>query len=135
MSSLLRDLESSTARIVGALRHSGCTVDHSMDSLAETDRFIDDRSSRGVARPAGLLADGLGQKLFALGGCVGEVVRRQYGGTWQVDDDGPRGETDVEVRLPEGGVVRPVRRVMRRFRNGPEDSISVYGTMIGRTGR
>ena len=36
----------------------------------------------GRGRPGGLLADGTGTRLFAIGSYVGEVVCRHAGGTW-----------------------------------------------------
>ncbi|MGW7302360.1 hypothetical protein [Streptomyces sp. NPDC054829] len=132
MSPLLQDIESSSEWIANALQYSGYTADYTPASFAEIDRFIDDHSSNGVARPGGLLADGLGQKLFALGAYVGETIRRQRGGTWQADDSDPRGEINVELHLAEGGVIWPVQRVMKRFKNGTEESIATYGAMIGR---
>ncbi|MEU6260743.1 hypothetical protein [Streptomyces sp. NPDC047043] len=130
MATLLQDVSSASEWIAGALQHSGYQADFSPESLAEIDRFLDDHSSEGSALPGGLLADGLGQKLFALGAYVGETIRRERGGTWQADDDDPRGEINVELHLPEGGVVWPVQRVIKRFKNGPEDGIAVYGSLI-----
>ncbi|MFF0201453.1 hypothetical protein [Streptomyces sp. NPDC005017] len=60
------------------------------------------------------------------------MIRRQGGGAWRVDDNDPRGETNVEIHLPDGAVVWPVQRVMKRFSNGSEDSIAGYGAVLGR---
>ncbi|MEV7325313.1 hypothetical protein [Streptomyces sp. NPDC093970] len=132
MTTLLQDIASSSEWIANALQHSGYHANFSPESLTEIDRFIDDHSSDGIARPGGLLTDGLGQKLFALGAYVGETIRRERGGTWHVDDDDPRGEINIELHLAEGGVIWPVQRVMKRFKNGAEDGIAAYGAMIGR---
>ncbi|MFF1303723.1 hypothetical protein [Streptomyces sp. NPDC058307] len=132
MTALLQDIVSSSEWMANALRNSGYRADFSPDSLAEIDRFMDDHSSGGGARAGGLLADGPGQKLFALGAYVGETIRRERGGVWQADEDDPRGEINVELHLAEGVVIWPVQRVMKRFKNGAEDGIAVYGSMIGR---
>ena len=71
----------------------------------------------------------LGSRVFALGSYVGEVIIRTYGGQWRADDDDPEGELNVEVVLPSGTVVWPVQRVMKRFKNDPEDGIYVYGRL------
>lgn len=132
MSTLLEDIDSSREWIVNALQYSGYSADYTPESLAEVDRFIDDHSLNGSVRPGGLLADGLGQKLFALGAYVGETVRRQHGGTWKADESDHRGEINVELHLPGGGVIWPVQRVIKRFKDGAEESIAAYGAMIGR---
>jgi hypothetical protein len=35
------------------------------------------------------------------------------------------------VRLSSGSVIRPVQRVIKRFQNGPEDSLVVYAVSLG----
>jgi hypothetical protein len=132
MSSMLQDVATMSEWIANALRSSGYQADFSQESLKEIDRFIDDHTSAGTAHPDGLLADGLGKKLFALGAYVGETIRRQRGGIWQADENDPRGEINVALHLSEGGVIWPVQRVIKRFKNGAEDGIAVYGAMIGR---
>jgi len=78
---------------------------------------------------ASLLTTDRGARLFALGCHVGETVRLALGGRWEADDDDPRGE--IDIRLPDGSVVRPVQRLMKRFANGPEDGVVGYATALG----
>jgi hypothetical protein len=65
-----------------------------------------------------------------LGAYVGEVIRRHYGGEWQGDDADPAAEINVAVRLNSGTIFWPMQRVMKRFKNGPEDGIYVYGRFM-----
>ena len=58
---------------------------------------------------------------------VGEVVRRTKGGEWVGDDSDPEAEIRVELHLPDGTRCWPVQRVMKRFKNGPEDGIAAWG--------
>lgn len=132
MSSMLQDVATMSEWIANALRSSGYQADFSQESLKEIDRFIDDHSTAGIADADGLLADGLGKKLFALGSYVGETIRRQRGGTWQVDENDPRGEINVALHLSGVGVIWPVQRVIKRLKNGAEDGIAAYGAMVGR---
>jgi hypothetical protein len=58
-------------------------------------------------------------RIFALGAYVGEAFRRRLGGDWMADDDDPAGEVNVILRLPDGTVIWPVQRVLKRPTNGP----------------
>src|SRR4051812_48571036 len=95
MASLLEDPEASAARIAEALRSSGYTADFTPASLWSVDRFFDDHSQNGQPTRGGLLSDQLGQRIFAVGAYVGEVIRRNVGGTWNAHDDDPQGEINV----------------------------------------
>ncbi|XUL86674.1 hypothetical protein ACQ86D_08100 [Streptomyces galilaeus] len=131
MTSLLDDVRTSAEWIARALDSSGCRADFTPAALRDIERFMSEHSDRGTAVEDGLLATDLGARLFALGCYVGETVRLALGGHWEVDDDDPRGEIDIRLRLPDGSVVWPVRRLMNRFANGPEDSIVGYATALG----
>lgn len=115
------DLHSACEWVVMALNSSGYKADYTLDSMKEIDRFIDEQSGEG-----GLISRNRGQILFALGSYVGETVIRLYGGKWLTDDDDPQGEINVSVELPDGTVIFPVQRVIKRYQNGSEDSIYAY---------
>lgn len=91
---------------------------------------MDDNVRDGSPVPGGLLSEQLGARLFALGAYVGEVIRRAGGGEWSGDDSDPEAEINVKVRFPKGGEIWPVQRIMKRYQNGQEDSIYVYGKAI-----
>lgn len=128
-SGLVRDARKAADWIAEALRSSGYEADFSLDSLRRIDDFFAEQSENGQAVEEGLLAEQLGSRLFALGSYVGEVLIRAYGGQWQADDNDPQGEINIAVVLPSGAILWPVQRVMKRFRNGPEDGIYVYGRL------
>ncbi|MER5373061.1 hypothetical protein [Streptomyces sp. NPDC002553] len=131
MATLLEDVDASARWIARALKSSGYRADFSPASLRDVEQFMIDHSGAGTAVEGGLLATGLGSRLFALGCYVGETVRRALGGSWEADDGDPEGEINVKIRLPEGAVIWPVQRLMKRFENGPEDSVDGYGTALG----
>jgi hypothetical protein len=62
---------------------------------------------------------------------VGEVIRRSVGGKWSGDDSDPEAEVNVELHLPDGSVVWPVQRVMKRLQGGPEEGIAAYAAALG----
>jgi hypothetical protein len=125
------DVKSSAEWVASALKSSGYRADFSPASLWEIDRFFDEQSAGGKAKPGGLLAEKLGQRLFALGSYIGEVVRRNRGGEWVGDDADPQVEVNVELRLPGDVRCWPIQRVMKRFKNGAEDGIAAWGTGMG----
>jgi hypothetical protein len=127
MGTLVEDVRTSAKWIAKALSSSGYQADFSLASLKEIDRFFDEQSPNGDPIPGGLLSEQLGARLFALGGYVGEVIRRTNGGKWQAKDEDPRGEINITLVLPGGGMIWPVQRVMKRFKNGAEDGIYAYG--------
>jgi hypothetical protein len=131
VASLREDLDKAASWIAEALRSSGYVADFSPPSLWSNDRFFDEHSKRGKPRRGGLLAKNLGSRVFALGAYTGEVIRRSLGGEWRCDDEDPRGEMNVELVLPDGGIIWPVQRVMKRLGNGAEDGVAAYGAALG----
>lgn len=113
-----------------ALSSSGYKADFSLNSLREVDRFFDEQAADGQATPGGLLSEQLGQRIFGLGAYVGEVIRRDCNGAWQGNDADPKAEINIEVKLKDGTVFWPVQRVMKRFKNGSEDGIYAYGSVL-----
>jgi hypothetical protein len=127
---IVSDTIASAEWVSKALSQSGYQADFSLESLKQVDRFFDEQVANGQPKPGGLLSQQLGARIFAIGAYVGEVIRRQNGGEWQGDDNDPRAEVNIAVRLKTGAVLWPVQRVMKRFKNGAEDGIWIYGATI-----
>ncbi|MFG2513098.1 hypothetical protein [Streptomyces sp. NPDC048584] len=128
---LVDEVHTSAVRIARALEGAGYRADFTPMSLRDLERFMTEHSDHGIAVEGGLLAAGLGPRLFALGAYLGETVRRSAGGSWEADDDAPPGEADIRLRLPDGSVVWPVQRIRKRFRHGCEDSLVGYAMSLG----
>lgn len=131
VTSLLEDVRTSAHWMASALDSSGYRADFSPDGLRDVERFMTEHSSSGMAADNGLLTTDLGARLFGLGCYVGETIRLCLGGVWDADDTDPAGEINVSVRLGSGSVIWPVQRVIKRFQNGPEDSLVVYAISLG----
>ena len=131
MATIKEDVAISADWVAHALSSSGYRADFSPQSLWEIDRFFDEHSQNGAARPGGLLAQDLGQRIFAVGSYMGEVVRRKLGGEWVGDDTDPKAEITVSLRLAGGVVCWPIQRAMKRFKNGNEDGIAAWGSGLG----
>lgn len=123
---LLEDLATATDWITEALCFSGYQADHTLESLKEIDRFFDEQTGSG-----GLLSQQRGKRLFGLGAYIGDVLIRSYGGHWLTDDRDPQGEINAAVELDSGCVVWPIQRAIKRYQNGAEDGIYIYGIAIG----
>lgn len=128
---ILQDIGKAAAWIAMAFNSSGYHVMYDLESLRIIDRFFDEHSKNGKANPRGLLAEDLGQRLFAIGAFVGELIRKQKGGEWVADDKDPAAEMNVQLRLPDGTNCWPVQRVMKRFQLGKEESLFAYGVALG----
>ena len=114
-----------------ALTGDGYAADFTPASLWEIDRFFDEQTRKGGPRRWGLLAQDTGLRLFSIGGYVGEVIRRDVGGEWEVDDDDPQAELNLALRLVDDSLVWPVQRAVKRMRNGAEDGIVAYAVALG----
>lgn len=132
MATLKEDIPASAEWISTALISSGYNADFSMESLKEIERFFNEHSQEGEPVPGGLLSESLGSRMFALSSYVGEVIRRSIGGEWITDDSDPNGEINITLQLPSGGLIWPGQKVMKRLKNGPEDSIAAYGAVLTR---
>lgn len=131
MSDLVQDAPDAARWIAEALTSSGYVADFSPASLGEVDRFFDEQSDGGRPRPGGLLAADTGRRLFALGAYVGEVLLRELGGSWRAPEAAPDSEEGLMVVLPDGSVVWPIERALKRFVEGAENGIAAYGVALG----
>ena len=117
--------------IARALTSSGYGADFTPSSLWEVERFLDEQAPNGQPRRGGLLSSQLGQRVFALGAYVGEVIIRATGGSWEGDDTDDAAEVNIALVLSDEGTIWPVQRVMNRLQNGSEDSITAYVAVLG----
>lgn len=116
---LEEDIPKAAEWVVNALNASGYKADYSLESMKEIDRFFDEQSG-----PDGILAkNNRGWILFSLGSYVGQTAIKLHGGKWITDDNDPEGEINIAVETAGGVTLWPVIRCMKRYKNGPEDSI------------
>ena len=121
-SKLAQDIPVAAAWAKDDLNRTGYKVDYDLESMKEIERFCCEQ-----AREGGLLEPGkCGSILFALGCLVGESIINVCGGQWETDDEDPKGEINIAVRLPDHSLVWPVQRCVKRLANGPEESLYGY---------
>jgi hypothetical protein len=129
-SSIAKDARSAAEWIAAALPSSGYLMDFSIESLKEIDRFFDEHGPQGRPRSGGLLSENFGNRIFSIGAYVGEVICRRTGAVWQGDDSDPDAEINVAVRFKRGQIIWPIQKVLKRYQNGPQDSIYGYGIAL-----
>jgi len=133
MGTLKEDIKTSSDWLIKAFGADRLKLDYSVESFKEIDRFFDLHSENGQPKAEGRLSQNLGSILFAIGSYVGEaIIKNVPAAEWKTNDEDPEGEVNIEVVLPDGTVVWPVQRVMKRFKNGGEDGIYDYGVVIVR---
>ena len=132
MATLREDIKTQSDWIVQAFAADNFRLDYTLDSFIEIDRFFVSNMKNGRPKKGGRLAKkGFGPILFSIGAYIGEtIIKIVPGSEWITDDNDPQGELTVALRLPNGMEIWPIQRVMKRFKNGSEDSIYPYGHTI-----
>ncbi|MEO7215011.1 hypothetical protein [Mucilaginibacter sp.] len=131
MGTLKEDIVSQSKWIVKAFAADNLKLDYSINSFIAIDQFIGKHSINGRARLGGRLRSNLGSVLFSIGSYIGEtIIKNVPGASWITDDKAPDGEITVSVLMPDGTLIFPVQRIIKRFKNGIEDSIYVYGYSV-----
>lgn len=103
-------------------------LDFTIRSFIQIDKFFNRHVNEGVAVRGGRLENNPGGIVFSIGSYVGAtIIKTVPGAVWQTDDNDPEGEVNVSVKFPDGTTIWPMQRIMKRFQNGSEDSIYVYG--------
>jgi hypothetical protein len=103
-----------------------------LDSLIEVDRFFSQNMKAGKPKQGGRLYEkGFRPKLFSIGSYVGEtIIKNVKGAEWITDNNDPKAELNVFLKLPNDGQIWPIQKVMKRFQNGSEDAIYPYVHMV-----
>jgi len=132
MGTLKQDIKKQSDWIVQAFAADKFKLDYSMDSLIEVDRFFNKNMKNGKPKKGGRLAKkGFGPILFSIGSYVGEtIIKNVKGSKWITDDNDPEAELNVSLKLPNGGDIWPIQKVMKRFQNGSEDAIYPYAHTV-----
>jgi hypothetical protein len=92
-------------------------LDYNEKSIEVLDDFINQSGQKFNDKQREQLIDFLGSFL-------GEVIRVNYGGKWEVING------DVGIRFDETNAVFPFNKIRKQFVNGQEDSISSFYQMI-----
>ena len=128
MRTLKEDIKYHSEWLIKAFKEDHIFLDYSIGSLIEVDRFFNQHAINGQAIKGGRLSKNLGAVLFSIAAYVGDcLIKNVKGCGWVTDDEDPEGEINISVQFPNGGIVWPMQRVMKRFKLGSEESIYFYG--------
>lgn len=128
MGTLKEDIKTQSDWIVKAFEADDLTLDYTMGSIMEIDKFFFRNMVNNTPKRGGRLAQkGSRSILFSLGSYVGEtIIKNVPESEWITDDKDPQAELNVSMKLPNGAEVWPIQRIMKRFKNGSGDSIYPY---------
>ncbi len=91
----------------------GYHIDFKIESYKELDRFFDEHSSDKLLKDNNAY-------IFAIGGYIGEVLRRVYRGKWSCSskiDFENLGDRDISIKLKNNKIVYPLEIVSLRMQN------------------
>ena len=133
MATLLQDIKTQSDWITKAFAADNLKLDYTIHSFIEIDKFFNKHSKDGKALKGGRLSQNLGAIIFSLGSYVGQtIIKNIPGSVWQTNDNDPEGELNATIKLPDGTVIFPMQRMMKRFQNGSDDAVYVYGHHIAK---
>ena len=128
MASLEEDIKKQADWITRAFASDHLQLDYSIRSFIEIDRFFNMHAQEGKGRKGGRLELNPGPIIFSLGSYVGEtIIHTLPGSVWQTTDSDPEGEITASIKLADGTIIWPIQKVIKRFKNGSQDSIYIYG--------
>ena len=83
----------------------------------------------GKPKENGLLFEGIGKKMFAIGSYISMVLYKNH--EWEIltNDNDPEGEINIQL-TKNGHSIFPVQKAMKRFKNGSEDNLFSYIRII-----
>jgi hypothetical protein len=131
MPTIKEDILTFSSMIAKGFTSEKLNLDYTLSSFKDIDTFYHRHSKNGERVEGDKFSKNLGQILFAIGGYIGETIIKIVPGTvWETDENDPEGEINAILKLPDGTIVWPMQRAIKRFKNGEEDGIYVYGYHI-----
>jgi hypothetical protein len=112
---------------VRAAKAKGEKLDYSAASLAGVERCLAATVDAGET----LAGEDLDYETRVWGAYLGEVVRRRYGGEWQMSQY-PFGAVAVPTLEVKGSNLYPMMKVFRRLTMGPKENLREFYAMIAK---
>jgi hypothetical protein len=117
--------------VVAAAAANRDELDFSLESVVGLDAMLDRLFARRwpLGRGGRLDVDRFGPMIEPIGAYLGETLRRNVGGAWGVNEEYGPG-----LLLPSGMWTFPLAKAEKRFRNGHEDSLALYASVMADVG-
>jgi hypothetical protein len=128
---LSADMQRKAEAIVAAAAANREELDFSLESLVTLDAMLDRLFGRrwSIGRSGRLDTKQFTPMIEPIGAYVGETLRRNVGGEWGFHDEHGPG-----LELPSGMWTFPLAKADKRFHNGHEDSLALYGGVMASMG-
>jgi len=127
MATLKEDILQQAEWLVKPFEQDGYTLDFSVRSLIEIDRFFLKHLKDGSPRRGGRLTKNYGPIVFSISSYIAQVLIKNMPGSQLITDDAdPLGEVNFAVEFPDGSICWPAQKVVKRIKNGLEDGIYPY---------
>lgn len=111
------DMVNAKNQMIETLSKEGYTLDLSLDSLKEVDRYLN----------TSVLPDHKGRILFSIGVYVGQILIENGCGAWGFEHL----PTGVEIMVEDGGKkIYPVQVVTEKYHNGKDESLFDYASKM-----
>jgi len=120
---LRKAIDEAHEEILKELEEKGYLSDHSLESLRDTDRFLDDVKNDIAKKP-----NRMTRSIFTAGVYTGETIIAEYGGEWVVSDC--KNEMYLELKLNDGSTVMPVLTAFKRYASPDEASLYDFAYCI-----
>jgi hypothetical protein len=124
-------LKNQAALLVEIAPNLGLWLDYSIEGLKAVDEYFDQRIVDGVAKEGSLFEAQGDRLLFCFGAYVGEVILRAGpGARWCLDEEAGEDLSQAYVHQAEKDFgAFPFNKVLKRFQNGPEDSLYSFADL------
>ena len=127
MVNLEEEIKKASENAVTYFRKQGITLDYSIESLRYIDAYYDSYLSKFVPLHDETLAPEIRSSLFAIGSYVGQTIIKNFKGSyWEITENDLIDPINTVLKLWDETMSWPFQKVMKRFYNGPEDSVYGY---------
>ncbi|HFA51697.1 MAG TPA: hypothetical protein ENJ95_22000 [Bacteroidetes bacterium] len=133
MGTLLEDIKKQSDWITRILDVEGFSLDYSIKSLMEIDKFLYKYVQDGKPIAGSMFAKYFGIAMFSLSSYLGEtLIRNVPNSRWSFDENENINELNITALLNNEVTIFPSRRIIKRVQNGLEDGIYPYGYALAK---
>lgn len=130
MTITIDQIKESSNDSVKYFKDHGVKLNYSIESLKQIDNYFDRHLFKYIPKEGEEIDKETQGTLFSLACYLGETILMNVPGSrWQIDEN-ENALQKIAVILSENNVVWPFDKIAKRFFNGAEDGIYVYGYFL-----